>query len=314
MQENGSIPLLTIVIPCCNHGRYLDTSIRSCLNLGYGNLEIIVIDDGSTDETAAVAASFPQVIYHFKPNAGLPAARNTGCELSHGDYISFLDADDWYLPNALVTNLQILIESPDAAFISGCHDIQREDGSFFQHCYRHSNNFYQHLLHTNFIGNPSTVIYRRSALEKFRFNTSEDIKGCEDYDHYLRIARDLPVINNPIPISVYRKHDLNMSNNYAMMLNSALNVLLRQKPFLKNKEEKKAWQTGWSEWVRFYGYFPVKANNKRRLTKDHLGLMRKYNVQLPWIIWKKIQSILEKKHPVSEITIADTHPAGAQQA
>jgi len=85
---------MTIVIPCYYHGRYLDTSIRSCL--GYGKLGIIVIDDGSTDERAAVAASFPQVIYSFKPNAGLPAARKTSFELSHGDYVSFLEADDCY--------------------------------------------------------------------------------------------------------------------------------------------------------------------------------------------------------------------------
>ncbi len=307
--ENRNIPLLSIVIPCYNHGQYLSTSIRSCINLGYPSLEIIVIDDGSTDETAAVAESFPQVRYFFKQNAGLPAARNTGFELSHGDYISFLDADDWYLPNALATNLQILINTPDAAFISGCHNIQKEDGSFFPHCYSHTDHFYRHLLHTNFIGNPSTVIYRRSTLNRFRFDTSPTVKGCEDYEHYLRITRELPMVHNPIAVSVYRKHDENMSNNYAMMLNSALNVMIRQRKLLTDDEEKLAWHEGWNKWVRFYGYFPVKSNNKLQLTKAHLGLIKKYNVQLPVMIWKKVLTMMEKKKKASETTTADRPPA-----
>lgn len=309
MTENSHIPLLSIVIPCYNHGAYLGTSIQSCLNLGYGNLEIIVVDDGSTDHTRAVAESFPGVKYVFKVNAGLPAARNTGFEMSEGEYISFLDADDWYLPKALVTNLNILAKDLHAALISGCHDIQKEDGSLIRHCHPHRDRFYENLLLTNYIGNPSTVIYRRSTLERYRFDTSPEIRGCEDYDHYLRIIRDLPVIHNPIPISVYRKHEVNMSNNYAMMLNSALNVMMRQKPSLRSLEEKRAWQKGWDEWVRFYGYFPVKSNNKPGLSSAHLGLIKKYNVRLPWIIWKKIQVMMEKKHATSGTAIAGKFPA-----
>jgi glycosyltransferase involved in cell wall biosynthesis len=304
-------PVISVIIPCFNQGRFLANAINSVYNLGYERLEIIVVDDGSTDNTRKVAQSFPHVTYFFQPNAGLPATRNTGFERSHGDYISFLDADDWYLPQALIKNLEILVNSPHAAFISGCHQVQRKDGSLMTHCFHHTNNFYQHLLITNYIGNPSTVIYRRSTLEKFRFNTSLAIKGCEDYDHYLSIARELPILHNPIPISVYRIHDNNMSNDYAMMLNSALNVLLRQKPFLKNAEEKRAWEAGWDRWVRFYEYFPVWSNNKRQLTKAHLGLIQKYHIHLPWIIWKKMRLFLGKRKTNRDTALAEGSPAEA---
>jgi hypothetical protein len=100
------------------------------------------------------------------------------------------------------------------------------------------------------------------------------IKGCEDYDHYLSIARELLIIINPITVSIYRQHEDNMSNNYAMMLNSALNVMLRHKPFLRNREENQEWKNGWYEWVYFYGYFPVRSNNKLQLTQAHLGLIK----------------------------------------
>jgi glycosyltransferase involved in cell wall biosynthesis len=298
-------PQLSIIIPCFNHGRYLANAVQSCLNLGYANLEIIVVDDGSNDETAKVAKSFNEVIYVQKQNAGLPAARNTGIDHSKGDYISFLDADDWYLPDALVTNLEKLIQNPKASFISGCHEIQQEDGSYLSHCHHSLDDFYIHLLHTNFIGNPSTVIYRRETLMKYRFDTSPEIKGCEDYDHYLRITRENPLIHNPIKISVYRKHAANMSNNYALMLNSALNVLLRQKPLLRSEEEKKAWREGWDNWVKFYGYFPIKTNGGRKLSKEHLSLIKKYNISLPVILWRKMLTILNRKRPIAGTATAD---------
>jgi glycosyltransferase involved in cell wall biosynthesis len=298
---------LSIIIPCYNHGKYLASAIKSCLALGYPNLEIVVVDDGSTDNTPEVAKAFTDVRYVRKNNEGLPAARNTGIDCCTGEYISFLDADDWYLPQALLTNLEILQQYPEAAFISGCHMIQREDGTYISHCHFHKDQFYIHLLHTNFIGNPSTVIYRRDTLEKYRFSTSIVYKGCEDYEHYLRITRNNPVLHNSINISVYRKHESNMSNNYTMMLNSALNVLLLQKPLLRNEEERIAWKEGWNKWVEFYGYYPVKTNKGRKLTRVHWELFLKYNVRFPLIVWKKIQSMLNRKEPIAGITIADIY-------
>jgi glycosyltransferase involved in cell wall biosynthesis len=300
-------PLLSIIIPCYNHGIFLASAIKSCLALGYPNLELMVVDDGSQDNTPEVAKAFPEVNYIRKNNEGLPAARNTGIDHCRGDYITFLDADDWYLPQALLTNLGLLEQNSDAAFISGCHLIQREDGTFIRHCHFHKDKFFIHLLHTNFIGNPSTVIYRRETLEKYRFSTSTAYKGCEDYEQYLRIIRDNPVLHNPINISVYRKHEFNMSNNYAMMLNSALNVLLLQKPLLRNAEERIAWHEGWKNWVEFYGYFPVTTNKGRELNRVHWDLFLKYNVIFPLIVWKKIQSMLNPKAPVSGTTIADIY-------
>jgi glycosyltransferase involved in cell wall biosynthesis len=290
-------PLLSIIIPCFNHGRYLAIAIKSCLDLGYGNLEIIVVDDGSVDHTADVARSFKKVVYIYKKNAGLPAARNTGIDHCKGDFISFLDADDWFHHKTLITNLELLIANPTAAFISGCHDIQLEDGSYLSHCHLFTNNFYTHLLLRNFIGNPSAVIYRRETLMKYRFDTAAEIKGCEDYDHYLRITRENEILHNPVKVSVYRKHEANMSNNYALMLNSALNVLLRQKPLLRNEEEKKAWHEGWDQWLKFYGYFPVRTTTGRKLSKEHLELIKKYNIRMPIIAWKKFLALINKNNP-----------------
>ena len=99
---------ISVVIPCYNHGAYLATAINSVLAQNYQPFEIIVVDDGSTDNTKEVACGFEKVQYLYQTNQGLSAARNTGIKRSTGDYIIFTDADDWFLPDALETNLELL--------------------------------------------------------------------------------------------------------------------------------------------------------------------------------------------------------------
>src|SRR5215212_469876 len=91
--NNGE--LISVVIPSYNHGNYLARAIESVLSQTYKNTEIIVIDDGSVDNTKQVAGDFPGVIYIYQHNQGLSAARNTGIDNSRGKYMLFLDADDW---------------------------------------------------------------------------------------------------------------------------------------------------------------------------------------------------------------------------
>ena len=88
-------PLVSIIIPCYNHGAYLSDAIDSVLGQTYPNLEIIVVDDGSTDETKRVAARYgDKIVYVWQHNQGLCAARNRGIDESHGTYVGLLDADD----------------------------------------------------------------------------------------------------------------------------------------------------------------------------------------------------------------------------
>ncbi len=92
-------PLISIIVPCYNVGRYLSECVDSLVGQSYPDLEILLIDDGSTDNTAEMAgklaAENENVIYHRRENGGLSAARNTGIELSKGEYIAFVDSDDW---------------------------------------------------------------------------------------------------------------------------------------------------------------------------------------------------------------------------
>src|SRR5687767_1956410 len=94
-ENHTTLPVVSVVVTCYNHGRFLADAIQSLIRQTYNKIEIIVVDDGSTDNTASVASSFPEVKYLHQPNAGLSAARNTGIHNSTGSFLVFLDADDW---------------------------------------------------------------------------------------------------------------------------------------------------------------------------------------------------------------------------
>jgi glycosyltransferase involved in cell wall biosynthesis len=246
-------PLVSIVIPCYNQGRFLKEALFSIKNLDYPNTETILIDDGSTDNTAEIAASYPWVKYFFQENQGLPAARNAGVGHSKGQFLIFLDADDWLYPEAISRNLVFLRANPSLAMVSGCHNVTNVNGEItYEVSELVKSKHYVCLLRRNYIGNPAAVLYPRWIIDEFPFDTSPEVKACEDYDQYLKISRKYPVLHHREKISYYRKHDANMSNDSKLMLVSVLNVLKRQKPLLKNEEERQALNVGRKQWTNLY--------------------------------------------------------------
>src|ERR1700745_3499829 len=99
--ENLAQPLVSVVMPCFNQGQYLPDAISSILSQTYRNFEIVLIDDGSTDQTRQVASRYDKVRYVYQENRGLAAARNAGTRESVGSFLVYLDADDVLTPNSL---------------------------------------------------------------------------------------------------------------------------------------------------------------------------------------------------------------------
>ena len=112
--------LLTVIIPAYNAGLYIEEALRSVFAQGYRPVEVIVVDDGSTDDTAARVKSFAsEVRYVFQKNAGAAVARNYGVELARGDYFAFLDADDRWTSGKIQLQMKILREDPDLDMVFG---------------------------------------------------------------------------------------------------------------------------------------------------------------------------------------------------
>ncbi len=271
-------PLVSVIIPCYNHGRFLHDAINSVLEQTYPSIEILVVDDGSGDNTAEVAAAYPEVKYFYKKNAGLSAARNTGIEKSSGEYIVFLDADDWLYKDAVEVNLSYFNARKELALVSGAYDrFFVADNSTKEEITELSEDPYWHLLHGNFIGVPAAVMYSRRVFSTFRFDAG--LKACEDYDMYLNIFRHYPVHHHTHKVAAYRTHASNMSSNIPLMLCSALKVLKRQKTQLKTEPEKRAYLKGRSLWKDYYCYMlwlKLKQGKSKAPGVKELLLLLKY--------------------------------------
>src|SRR2546421_6890069 len=118
MQEQVA-PLISIIIPCSNGAKYLPAAIEGALAQTYRNIEIVVVNDGSSDNTAEVAARYPIVRYITQANRGVAEARNFGFSTSKGDFVQFLDADDRLTEWAVEAHLQCSATHPEAGFVVG---------------------------------------------------------------------------------------------------------------------------------------------------------------------------------------------------
>jgi len=258
---------ISVIIPSYNHGKFLPRAIGSVLNQHYPDTEIVVIDDGSCDDTAEVVKAFPMVRYFFQPNQGLSAARNAGIDRASGLYLVFLDADDWLEKDALQFNMDQLLRHPEAAFVSGGHIKVNPDGKILETVTADiQDDHYRHLLEGNYIGMHGTVMYRRWVFGHFRYDKS--LPACEDYDLYLKISRDFPVVHHTQIIASYQIHGHNMSSDTSLMLRWVLAVLDRQKGLLRTESERTSLERGRQIWTAYYSSSPVKKKEQLNMRKQ----------------------------------------------
>lgn len=125
-----SKPAFSVIIAVYNGASTIRRAIESVLSQTYPALELIVVDDGSTDATAAEVAQFGGLVrYVYQSNAGVSAARNAGAWLATGEWLAFLDADDWYYPDRLRLHAEWIERDPALDFLTGDYDYVRSDGS-----------------------------------------------------------------------------------------------------------------------------------------------------------------------------------------
>ena len=247
--------LASVVIPCYNQAHFLHEAIESALAQTYSHREILVVDDGSTDNTAKVTGGYAGVRYVRQKNSGISTARNTGLKQSRGEYLVFLDADDRLLPEALEVGVSCLHQHPSCGFASGhCRNIIA-DGSLLTIPRQLfvSREHYLELLQGNYIWCPGSVIYRRSTLQVVKgFDPS--LGAGADYDLYLRITREFPVVCHGQVVVDYRLHKSSMSRDHLAMLREVLKALASQWDFVKRSDHHiAAFEAGRKHWQNHYG-------------------------------------------------------------
>ena len=185
------MPTISVIIPAYNAEKFIKGTINSVLNQTFRDLELIVINDGSTDGTLEVISSFSDSrlqVFSY-PNAGPQKSRNRGIEQAKGEYLSFLDSDDLWTPDKLERQLQALQENPDAAVAYSWTDFINESGERLpggQH-FKFTKDVYEQLLLGDFIGSGSNPLIRRDALLNVG-PFDESLVGGQDWEMWLRLA------------------------------------------------------------------------------------------------------------------------------
>jgi len=234
---------ISIIIPTYNYAQYICEAIESVLNQTYKDFEIIVVDDGSTDNTKEVIKPYLNKIkYIYQQNSGPSSARNRGIKEAKGEYIAFLDADDIWLPQKLELQIKFMEKEKEVGLIFSDMILFNEKGiiknSFLKQKLFFNklpikplsstekviyDNVFNALLQENFIPT-NTVIAKKECFNKVGF-FDETLFSVEDRDMWLRIGLfyDIGFINFPLVLT--RFHETNISANQELALKSRLKVM-----------------------------------------------------------------------------------------
>jgi len=264
--------LVSVIIPCYQQAQFLGEAIESVLAQTYPHLEVVVIDDGSTDNVGAIASRYPGVRCVREPNSGAAAARNAGIRNSNGDFLIFLDADDRLLPQGVQAGVQTLEARQECPAAIGTYRRTTFDNRPLDTHEQPTVNErqYEQMMEDNWAGFPARAIYRRSLFEHVRgFDTAID--GTADFELNLAVAREFPIASHKTMVAEHRDHASNMSDDAAKMLRETLVAMRKQRPHVKgDPERKRAYRQGIRNWKRYWGDL-LTAQIRRAMRERRFG-------------------------------------------
>lgn len=207
---------ISVIIPTYNRANHLQQALHSVIRQTAQPDEIIIVDDGSNDNTKTIVNDFPSnVKYLYQNNNGVSSARNSGIKQATGDFIAFLDSDDQWLPEKLEKQIAALHKNPDI-YICHTEEIWIRNGIRVNQMKKHAKKggwIFDHCLPLCVIS-PSSVIINRSVFEQVGL-FDETLPACEDYDLWLRICANHQVLflNEPL-IMKFGGHEDQLSQKY----------------------------------------------------------------------------------------------------
>ncbi|MDF1582303.1 MAG: glycosyltransferase family A protein [Methyloprofundus sp.] len=267
--DPNKTPLVSIIIPAYNAELYIKKAINSLLNQSYQNFKIIVINDGSMDSTEAVVNQFSDARIGIisQANGGMSSARNAGLRAATGQFIAFLDSDDYWLPEKLEKQVVLLQDNPDIGFCSTQTRVETPDGKFV-------NNWLCPVIsistvHTimsesaSIAGSASSVLARKSVQEKAGF-FDESLTGLEDTDMWIRFAAISNYCCIPETLTVILKRPNSVSRSLTNMRNSGLEVLQKNRHLLDKKSQKQFWRSAYASMLCDYAKWEARSGLKVR--------------------------------------------------
>jgi glycosyltransferase involved in cell wall biosynthesis len=226
-----NFPLVSIIIPAYNASGWIVETILSVLDQDYDNIEIIVINDGSTDDTENLVSNFGDKVKCInKKNGGQSSARNVGINLAKGKYIAFLDSDDLWIKNKLKVQIEFLessglkwIYSDAIAFESKSKNVLFKFSEKSKH---YEGDILIKLFYSCFIPMPTVIIHHSVFSTVGLFNEKEEMRNREDWEMWLRIAALYPIALITMPLAFYRIHDTSVTGSETLIQRMHGNILV----------------------------------------------------------------------------------------
>ena len=213
-------PLVSVIIPVYNGARYLGAALESVFAQTYREFEVIVVDDGSTDESGVIAQGFRDVRYLQQPNQGVAAARNHGLEAARGEFFAFLDQDDLWTPDKLKLQVEYLLSHPDVGYTLTQQKYFLDPGGTLPAWFRKE---LFDSVHPGWV--LGTLVVRRTIFEQIG-NFATGYSAANDSDWFFRAkAAAIPMAVMPELLLLKRIHDANDSARAKEILSELLKVV-----------------------------------------------------------------------------------------
>lgn len=265
-------PLVSVVIATYNMAAYLPLAVRSALTQTYRNIEVLIVDDGSTDGTRDAIEPLledARVRYLFQENKGQAAAKNHGIRESRGEYVAFLDADDIWVPDKLDAQMPLFVSSETVGLVYSAVTYIDERGIPIPKASGklHRGRVSGPLLFSNFVGFSSSVVRRKCFDRLGTFN--EELGMGIDYDLWLRFSTQIEFDYVDRPLLYYRSWPGQMSRNWTTRYLRGIEIM---KSFLRDFPDAVAKPTVDEAWAHTYAGFAYCMRTIGKKRKEALGL------------------------------------------
>ncbi|CAI3654987.1 glycosyltransferase family 2 protein [Clostridium neonatale] len=220
--------MVSVIMAVYNGEKYIQEAIESVFNQTYKDIELVVVDDGSTDNTRKIVEKYEDVIYRYQENKGQGSARNLGIEVSKGEYLAFLDSDDLYAPDKIEKQLKILLENNNIDVVYNDLKVVDENLKYLnilksEGIYERREDLLANIIYRQVIQGPICMMLRRKCIEDIKW--SEELIYAVDYEYVIKLALKYNFKYLEEPLYIYRRHESNLSNKHNTTLEEEIRIV-----------------------------------------------------------------------------------------